>query len=1223
MNVVIRTRLLCGGALALAAVAALAGRGHASPPSAPAAMGLRCEYLVNPLGIDVREPRLSWLLPPGPRGRRQRAYQLLVAGSQEALGRERGDLWDSGRVDSEQSRWVGYRGKPLASGRRCYWKVRVWDESGRPGSWSAPGHWSMGLLEAKDWDGLWIGLPKPAGVAQGTPLPFPWLRKTFVLDEKPEHAAAYVNALGYYELYVNGTKVDDHLLSPTVSDYSKRNLYVTHDVTRYLVKGKNCVALWLGRGWYVRGHAGVIHDGPLVRAQVDMTMPGDSSQRLSTDRTWKVRESPLRPLGRGLAFGDYGGEQYDARKELPGWNTAELNESGWELAGQFRPPAAVTAAQMVEPNRIMETIQPAGVKESGAGAYVFDMGRSFTGWFELKLPRGTPPGRTIKLEYSDFPVSEPRWQTHNQRDEYITGSGEEQVFRSRFNYHGFGYVRVTGLDRMPSVEDGRGYLIHTAYQPAGSFECSDELLNRIYRMTTWTYRSLSLGGYVVDCPTRERLGYGGDAGTSHELGLLNFDTGALYTRWLSDWRAAQDPKTGDLPYTAPHYQDRGGGGPMWSGFVVTLPWQVYLHYGDRGVLDTNYPMIEKWLAFLETKCESGILAWYQSFAMNLPQWNFLGDWVAPHPAGGGQSQFGDPQSALFINNCHFVYQLRLASKIAGVLGRREDADRYHQRANVLAAVLHKRFYNPAKQSYVTGEQPYLAFPLLIGVVPPELRPAILKRLEETIRVADRGHVNAGMHGVYFLLRLLTEYDRGEPVYEMVRQRDYPGWGYMVEQGASTAWENWRGTGSRIHDTLISVGAWFTQGIGGIRHDQTSPGFKHFLIRPSLVGNLSFARSRYESPYGTIVSNWRREGGRLQMWVNVPPGTTATVAVPTSAPDAVLENSRPALRQRGIWSAGREEGRALFGVSSGQYWFSAPLRTETTVQAPETVSPGKIVAGPVIPVWPGAAPGSEDWTQKEVEFRDSAQRLMVRNVVRPTLTPFLPESGKATGSAVIVCPGGGFRFHSWENEGLAVARWLRDRGVAAFVLKYRLRDTGATEEEFQKSLIPLRAGRPPAGTPPPPPDPEQQRIVALAVADGRQALKVVRERAAEWGLVPDRIGILGFSAGAAVTMGAVLQSDSGTRPAFAAPIYGGGTGGAPVPSDAPPLFILAASDDPGPAAGSTRLYSEWQAVGREAELHLYAKGGHGFGMRKQNLPIDGWIDRFGEWLAAQGLLKPAR
>ena len=502
----------------------------ASGQTALTVEGLRCEYLSNPLGIDVEKPRLSWTLPPGPGGGQQSAYQVLVAGSPASLRQNRGDLWDSGKTISDRTAFVAYAGRPLGSGAEAWWKVRVWDQDGHVTPWSAPAHWSTGVLRDAEWYGRWIGLARPAGVKEGTPLPFPWLRKTFTLPGKPQRGTAYVNALGYYELYVNGKKVDDYVLAPAVVDYSKRNWYLTHDITGYLVEGSNTVALWLGRGWYVRGHPGVVYDGPLVRAQFDITLPDGKSVAVGTDGTWKAKASPITPLGRGTAFGDYGGEHYDARLEVPNWNGVKLDDSAWEAAATFDPPKVTTSAQMVEPNRILDTLRPVKIDKTPDGGWLIDMGKNYTGWLELRLPRGLTAGNSLKVEFADNPPAGGRYETYNQRDEYVTRAGANQVLRSRFNYHAFRYAHVTGLNQAPIAENVRGYFMRTSYGRSGEFVSSDDLLNRIYRLVTWTYECLTLNGYVVDCPTRERLGYGGDAGTSLETGLYNFDAGGLCNR---------------------------------------------------------------------------------------------------------------------------------------------------------------------------------------------------------------------------------------------------------------------------------------------------------------------------------------------------------------------------------------------------------------------------------------------------------------------------------------------------------------------------------------------------------------------------------------------------------------------------------------------------------------------------------------------------------------------
>jgi alpha-L-rhamnosidase len=898
----------------------------AAEPSRNALQELRCEYLVDPQGIDVENPRLSWVINAAAGISSQSAYRILVAGSLDALRKDHGDLWDSGRVSSQDSTWIPYAGSKLSSRQRVYWKARVWSAAGKASPWSEPATWSMGLLQTSDWHAKWIGEPRPSGAAEGKPLPFPWLRKTFTLSSKPANAVAYVNPLGYYELYINGKKVDDHVLSPAVSDYSKRNLYVAHQIQDYLVPGKNVVALWLGRGWYVKGHPGVIHDGPLVRAQLEMHLADGTASEVVTDESWKLRESPLSPLGRGTAFGDYGGERYDAALDLPEWNALNTDDSSWQTAAIFNPAPALTAAQMVEPNRIVETLKAVRVDTFPKGGYVIDMGKNYVGWLEFKLP-AMAKGAVVKLEYSDQmepdkpapgststrPASaRPRPDfpnTANQRDE-IVSNGQPLTFRSRFNYHGFRYVRVLGTTAAPAVGDAVGYFIRTAYTRAGEFTSSNELLNQIHQMVARTYEALSLGGYVVDCPTRERLGYGGDAGTSFETGMYNFSTGGLYNRWLANWRDAQAP-SGSLPHTAPNYQDQGGGGPMWGGMVVTLPWQMYLQYGDRRVLETNYPMMRKWLDYLHSETTDNILLDHKSHAMSMQTWNFLGDWLTPKGSLRGALP---PVQA--INTVHYLYQLQLASKIARVLGNTADAAEHEQRAAAVARAIHQRFYNPADHTYTNGDSMQEAFPLLTGLVPPELRPAVMAKLDHVIRVQNGGHLDTGMHGTYFVMKQLMEAGRDDLIYEMTNKKDYPGWGYMLANGATTAWEGWTGQ-SHIHDTLISIGAWFYEGLGGIRADEQSPGFRHFFVKPAVVGDLTFAKAKYHSLRGEIISDWRIEKGTLKLAVTVPPGTTATVIVPGKGPiRAKAKPSKSATSQRS------------FTVPPGTHTFETLLSPQT-------------------------------------------------------------------------------------------------------------------------------------------------------------------------------------------------------------------------------------------------------------------------------------------------------
>ncbi len=874
---------------------------------------LRCEYLVNPVGIDVRQPRLSWTLASQQRGQRQTAFQVLVASSLELLGKDVGDLWDSGKMVSEQSAQLAYSGRSLPSRAQCHWKVRVWDKQGRPSSWSQPARWTMGLLTPADWQGQWIGPPE----ATGPQTPAPWLRKSVHLPARPASAWAYVASLGYHELYVNGRKVGDAVLGPSLTNYARRVRYVTYDLSSLLREGDNCVGIWLGNGWATHDFY-AIQGGARVLAQFEAALPDGTRQTVVTDGSWKSHASPIRGIG-AWRWGQFGGEQYEAALEQPGWCTAPCDDTAWAPVKTFPPQSQILSAEMIEPNRIVRTLSPSEVTAQPDGSVRIDMGRAYTGWLEVVL-RG-PPGRRITLEYSERPDQA---CSFNQRDAYICGPHAEGVFCNRFNYHAFRWVTLRGLDRAPTADEIKGYLIRTAFRPAATFACSDEGLNRIDRFLRWTYECLALGGCPVDCPHRERLGYGAEGLSTMPTGLSHFDLGALYTKWLVDWRDCQQP-SGELPHTAPQYV--GGGGPGWGGICAVLPWEMFVRYGDRRVLEQSYPMIQRWLTFLQSKSREDLLEPFTVFTdPRNPDWSFLGDWVPPRRAMGSKERV-DLRSTHFFNNCFWILDLRLAAKIAGQLGRPGEAAAYTARAEAVAEAAHRRFFVEQKASYANGEQTYLAFPLWVDLPPAELRPRVMDRLEETIRRADGGHLNTGVLGTWVLYQFLMGRQRHDLLYEITRQTTFPGWGHMLAQGATACWEDWSGNPapvySRLHASYLGGGNWFLEGVAGIRPDEHSPGYKHFFLSPPPGSGLKWAEARYDSLHGPIAARWSLDDATLTLDASVPPGASATLRLPTSQPEAVREGGQPADQAAGVRRIDAEPGAAIYLLDSGHYRFTAP------------------------------------------------------------------------------------------------------------------------------------------------------------------------------------------------------------------------------------------------------------------------------------------------------------
>lgn len=911
-----------------------AGAARTRQPSCAVSIDdLRCEYLRDPLGIDVQRPRLSWKLratDSHARGQRQSGHRILVAGSPSDLAEDRGALWDSGRVDSDRSVHVVYQGQPLSSGMRCWWKVRVWDQNGVVSPWSKPARWTMGRLEPNPWKASWIGTDQQFAAIKELPptgdyLADPWLRKTVTLSARPRRATIHVASVGYHELYINGVKVTDTVLVPSVADHTKRARYVTYEIARHLRAGRNVIGLWLGTSWsiYPLYKTDDKPQTPIVLAQAEFEWPDGSRQTVVTDQTWKTRPSPSALLGT-WKFTDYGGEFYDATQELPNWCCAELDDSDWKPATVYHPHLTLSA-EMVEPNRRVKKITPVAIRDVGDGQYRVDMGVNFAGFVELDV-RGKP-GDVVELKFSE---REDQPMTHRLHSAYRIGPSGKGTFRNRFNYGSGRWIQISGLQYRPSLTDVRGELVRSDYQRSGWFECSNPLLNDIYRTTLWTYENLSLGGYVVDCPQRERMGYGGDAHATTRTALDNYRLGAFYTKWTQDWRDVQNRSAawgvgstaassddqgqeGNLPYTAPTYW--GGGGPAWSGICVTLPWYIYRQYGDRRILEVNLPTIERWLAFLETKSKDNMLVRWGG------QWDFLGDWLWP----GAQGVNGDTRETLFFNNCYWIYNLQTASRIAQVLGKRDLAAKYRRRAAEVREAVHRTFFDPDENGYVNSFQAYLAIALVVDLPPHSLRQAVWKRFEDEITIHRKGHFWGGITGGYFIVKALIDADRTDLMFRMVNRRDYPSWGNMLERGATTIWEAWDGSNSRLHSSYLHVGAWFIEGLAGIRPDPAGPGYQRFMVNPGVVRDesLRWVKARYDSQYGPIRSEWSIGDGKLRLTVRVPVNTSATLAVPTGDLASIREGTVAAADAEGVEPIGSETGRTLLRLEPGQYEFVVP------------------------------------------------------------------------------------------------------------------------------------------------------------------------------------------------------------------------------------------------------------------------------------------------------------
>lgn len=870
---------------------------------------LRCEYLNNPLGLDTHKPRFTWAIRSKERAERQTAYQLLVASSLDALANNQGDLWDSGRVKSEQSVLVEYAGAALASGADCYWKVRIWDANDEPSGWSNPARFSVGLVAEGDWKGRWIGMDSADDHEE------PWFRKTFALERKPDSALAYVASVGYHELYVNGRRVGDCVLNPSVSCLAKRVLYVTYDIADYLKPGENVVAVWLAPGWSLFKSVNATADfqlskKPLLLSQLNVVADKGKTLSIASDDTWKCHLSCEKHLGE-WTYCNFGGDRIDATKELPGWNDVGLDEADWDRATVY-DFHRMLSPDLVEPNRKCEAIHPTSVTQKGPRKYLVDMGRFYTGWVEARL-KGVP-GSTVAISASYLDNLECQY---NQRNEYVIGTSGVGRFCNRFSYHGCRYITIDGVDAAPALADIVGYRIGNDLRRAGGFDCSNRLLKRIYDADLNNNLNLLTGGMPADCPHRERLGYGDSSLGAIEAMLLSFESGAWTTKWARDWCDIQQ-EDGYVGHTAPTMD--GGGAPWLSGSIVMVPWNVFQFCGDRRLLETTYPQINRWLAFLQTQCDAeGLLKSFIRPGTAFPQWCFIGDWVTPHG-----SELSDSPEALLFNNCYYLTALRTAAQIARALGKDDDVKDFEACAERLAGALNKRFFNPTNDRYIDTRQTHLVMPLVADAVPRDHVAGVMANLRNDIVVTHDGHLDVGDPGVYYMTRYLAEHGANDLVFTYINQKTYPGYGFFIEQGLDTWPETWdaKEPPSLIHGCFSGISKWLVSAVAGIAADPASPGFKHFVVKPAIVGDITWAKAHYDSAYGRIACHWTIESGRLVMKVEVPVGTTATVYVPATDVAAVTESGKAISETWGVKFLRMEDGCAIFDVQSGSYEFSA-------------------------------------------------------------------------------------------------------------------------------------------------------------------------------------------------------------------------------------------------------------------------------------------------------------
>lgn len=900
--------------LALLAVPALC-----KPVSLDAPDALRCEQQTTSPLIDTTAPRLGWHLTWQGRGRRQTAYQVLVATSPEQLARDQGDLWRTGKIVSSRSQQVVYAGAPLSSGRECFWKVRAWDERGMSSAWSVPARWSMGLLKPAEWQGQWIGLnrlPSEQATDLHRPLPARYLRREFLITRPVLRATVYLCGLGLSELSINGRKVTDAVLSPALSQYEKRDYYVACDVTKMLSAGGNALGVVLGNGRFyaprLRVPTSTVSGGlPRLLLQMNIAYRDGTTDHVVSDTQWKASDNgPIR------VNNEYDGEVYDARMEMPGWDSPRFADTPWQPAEVVPAPGGTLSAQPMQPIRVVQTLRPVSVTSPAPGVYLFDLGQNIAGWCRLHVSGSA--GTQITLRHAET-LHDGRLYTANlrsatQTDVYTLKGGGPETYEPRFTTHGFRYVEMTGYPGTPTAQSLQGQVVRDDVASAGEFACSNPLVNRIYHNIVWgvadNYRSIP-----TDCPQRdERQGWLGDrsAESRGETYLFNIDN--LYAKWVGDMEDAQRAN-GSIPDVAPSYWPLYNDSVTWPSSFILIPGMLYDQYGDASVLARHYPAMQRWISHMGGFVKNGLL----------PRDSY-GDWCVP-PASPLEIHTSDPAKktdGTLLGTSYYYYCLTLMEQYATLLGKSADARQYRQQALPVKVAFNAKYLNASPGGYSNGTQTASILPLAFGMVPQGQRTPVFSHLTQKLQDETQGHVGTGLIGGQWLMRTLTDNGRPDLAYHIITQTTYPSWGYMVGQGATTVWELWNGNtanpamNSGNHVMLVGdLVTWLYEDLAGIAPNPAKPGFQDCIMHPHPVGDLKFVTATHLTPYGAIRSAWRVNGAQFMWDVTIPPNASATVYVP------VEKGSHEAvLHEPNVQYLRSTPDAIVYKIGSGQYHFTS-------------------------------------------------------------------------------------------------------------------------------------------------------------------------------------------------------------------------------------------------------------------------------------------------------------
>ncbi|WP_316823143.1 glycoside hydrolase family 78 protein [Pedobacter gandavensis] len=845
-------------------------------------ISLKCEHLVNPIGIDSESPRLSWKMDDPRQNARQTAYRIIVGTDSLAITKKQGNIWDSGKI-SLDSNLINYKGKALSPFTRYFWTIELWDKDKKRSSVTPVANFETGMMKMENWKGAWISDNNDINKGEA-----PYFRKAFFNSAKTiKQARAYITAAGLYELYLNGKKVGDHRLDPMYTRFDKRNLYVSYDVTAQLKKGGNAVGVLLGNGWYNHQALAVWNFDkapwrarPAFCLNLKITYEDGTTALITSDESWKTSTGPI------VSSNIYTAEHYDARLEQEGWNTSDFDDQKWNAVRLSKAPSGQILSQTMVPIRNVEEISMKSMRKFNDTSYVFDLGRNISGVTKIKVDG--PEGTVIRLKHGerlypnghvDLSNIDVYYRPKDDKDPFqtdiITLSGKGSLeFMAKFNYKGFQYVEVTSSKAIQlSKESIKAYFMHSDVEATGKIKSSNPLIDRLWWATNNSYLS-NLMGYPTDCPQREKNGWTGDGHFAVETGLFNFDGITVYEKWLADHRDEQQPN-GVLPDIIP----TGGwgygtaNGTDWTSTIAIIPWNLYLFYGDSRALAESYSSIKKYVDHLESISPTGLTTFGR------------GDWVPVK----------SESSLEYTSSTYYYVDAVILAKAARLFGKSADEKYYSALAQKIKNAINDKYLNAQTGIYATGTQTELSMALQWDLIPEAgLKAKVAANLAKKVAAAGM-HLDVGVLGAKAILNALSDNGEAETAYKLAAQDSYPSWGWWMVNGATTLYENWDIHAARDislnHMMFGEIGAWFFKGLGGIHLDEENPGFKHILLRPNFVSDLDHFEAEHDGPYGKIKSSWKRTGQKVIYEVNIPANSSARITFPLSKDKKVYQSGK--------------------------------------------------------------------------------------------------------------------------------------------------------------------------------------------------------------------------------------------------------------------------------------------------------------------------------------------